>query len=68
MLVVIFVQIIHNLNSHDEIQKYAATMRLDTSPVALTLGLSKNVPFRLSTVNQFCSISQNPLPKQKHAP
>lgn len=35
LLMVIFVQIIHDIsNSHDGIQKYAATIRLDTSPVA----------------------------------
>lgn len=60
MLVAIFVQIIHTLNSRDRIQKYAATIRLDTSPVAFTKSMGQAVPFSISIVNQLGSVHHFP--------
>lgn len=50
--VFIFVQIIHThiSSSHSGIQKYTATIRLDTSPVAFMKSMRQPVPFCLSLV------------------
>lgn len=59
MLVFTFVQII---SSHNSIQKFTATIRLDTSPVAFPPGFSTNSKIQFSSVHNFPEPAARPLP------